>query len=226
MLKNSALKLIAHSKKVLKIAVEYGWLPGARYTNLRDIRDFDRIGLIDIDWENYNFCNHLKAVKETCPILTVAQDIVNIEKLDEIVDQANQLSEYAKYVIVVPKDERLCGKLENIIPSNFILGYSVPTRYGGTSIQTSEFTRPVHLLGGRPDVQIRLAKEMDVFSFDCNRFTIDAAYGYFFNGFRFVKHPKGGYEQCIRDSFNSINMLWETQRGSNKERENEYRLAR
>ncbi len=31
------LKFTTHSKKVLKHAKRHGWLPGARYTNLRDV---------------------------------------------------------------------------------------------------------------------------------------------------------------------------------------------
>ena len=54
--------------------------------------------------------------------------------------------------------------------------------------------RPVHLLGGRPDVQRRLAELMPVFSIDTNRFTLDAAFGDYFDGEMFRPHPIGGYE--------------------------------
>lgn len=207
---NGVLKFIAHSKKVLKIASEYGWFPGARYTNLRDIRDFDLIGFIDIEWKNYDYNMHLKAVKETHPILTVAQDIVNIDMLNEILDQAYELSEHAQHVIVVPKDIRLCGIINNLIPDDFLLGYSVPTKYAGTDINPKEFTRPVHLLGGRPDIQINLSNKMEIFSFDCNRFTLDAAYGYYFNGHKFVRNTIGGYENCLRKSLYYINEMWDS----------------
>lgn len=206
---NKVLKFVAHSKVALKIAIEYGWLPGARYTNLRDIREFDQIGFIDIDWKDYNYKEHLKAVKITKPLFTVAQDVLHIEELDKILDQANELSLYAKCVIIVPKDIKMTGQLEELIPQKFVFGYSVPTKYGGTRIQTSEFKRQVHLLGGRPDVQKKLAEFMDVISIDCNRFTLDATYGDYFNGVKFVKHPTGGYEQCLRDSICNINKLWD-----------------
>jgi len=69
------LRVICHGRLALKIAMKHGWLPGARYTNLRDIRGFDEIGLIDIEWRSYNFSQHLLAVKSTRPILTIAKDI-------------------------------------------------------------------------------------------------------------------------------------------------------
>jgi hypothetical protein len=47
------------------------------------------------------------------------------------------------------------------------------------------FKRPVHLLGGRPDVQRLLAEIMPVVSLDCNRFTLDTAFGDYFDGDKF-----------------------------------------
>lgn len=149
------LKFVAHSATVLEIAVQHGWLPGARYTNLRDVRRFSRLGFLDIDWKNYDFRRHLEATKLTRPIITVARDIEEKRDLRRVIDQAYRLLEHAKYVIVVPKDPLLESRLCQAIPSEFILGFSVPTRYGGTKLSPRAFRRPVHLLGGRPDVQER-----------------------------------------------------------------------
>lgn len=203
------IKCINYSKRVSKHAIRQGWLPGARYTNLRDIKEFDKIGLIDIDWKNYDFNAHLDAVKLVKPILTVARDIEDITELEDIIKQAYILNEYAKYVIIVPKDIRLIGHINELIPEQFILGYSVPTKYGGTKIPISEFrNRPVHLLGGRPNIQLELAKQLNVFSMDCNSFTIDAAFGKYFDGKSFKKHPNGGYDNCINETINNINNSW------------------
>jgi hypothetical protein len=49
---------------------------------------------------------------------------------------------------------------------------------------------------------------MRVVSFDCNRFTVDAAYGKFFDGGRFRRHPVGGYTRCLADSISNIDRLW------------------
>lgn len=209
---NIVLKFVNHSKRVTDIAMKLGWLPGARYTNLRDIKSYDRLGFLDIEWENYDFKKHLSAAKSTYPILTVARDVEDARKLKSILDEAHALSEYADLVLVVPKDPKLANKLNQIIPNQFLLGYSVPTSYGKTYIKPEFFKRPVHLLGGRPDVQRELAERIPVVSFDNNRFTYDAIFGDYFDGEIFRPHPKGGYDSCIRDSIKNINKLWDNYR--------------
>jgi|ERR1043166_607723 hypothetical protein len=204
----SVLKFVAHSYRVLKAAHRLGWLPAARYTNLRDVRRFDRLGFLDIDWKDYRFGQHLCAAKQTKPLITVARDVEDERQLPSILDEAHELAVHANQVVIVPKDPRLEHELEDRIPKEFLLGYSVPTRYGNTRISPKAFNRPVHLLGGRPDVQRRLANSLAVTSIDCNRFTLDAAYGDYFDGTKFRRHPIGGYDRCISDSIKNINKLW------------------
>jgi hypothetical protein len=193
---------------VLQIAVEHGWLPGARYTNLRDVRTFPQLGFLDIDWKKYDFARHLETAGITRPLMTVARDIEHRRDLRRTIDQAFRLLEFARHVVVVPKDPLLEGRLNESIPAEFLLGFSVPTRYGGTKLSPSAFRRPVHLLGGRPDVQRKLANAMPVFSIDANRFTLDAAFGDYFDGEIFRRHPVGGYRVCLRDSVRNITSLW------------------
>ena len=207
------LKFVAHSHRVLKIARRFGWLPGARYTNLRDVRKVERVGFLDIEWKNYSFERHLAAAKATRPVTTVALDIDDPRELTKILDQASELGLHCDHVIIVPKHPSLKNKLNSHVPRRFILGYSVPTRYGGTLIHPRFFKRPVHLLGGRPDVQRKLAEIMPVVSIDCNRFTLDAAFGDYFDGETFRPHPTGGYERCIRESIRNINVLWKCYEG-------------
>lgn len=201
-------RFVAHSRRVLGIASRHGWLPAARYTNLRDVRRFDQIGFIDVDWKEYSFSRHLEAVRMTKPIMTVAKDIENPRDWEKTMDQALELQIHCLYVVIVPKHPFLAERLDRDIPQRFLLGYSVPTKYGGTAISPKAFCRPVHLLGGRPEIQRRLAESMKVISLDCNRFTLDAAYGDYFDGEKFRPHPRGGYVACLRDSIKNINKLW------------------
>ena len=85
-----------------------------------------------------------------------------------------------------------------------------PFKHKQTSLQLpkEKFSMPVHLLGGRPDVQLRLANELNVVSLDCNRFTLDAQYGDYFDGQKMRPHPVGGYDRCIKDSLRNINKCW------------------
>lgn len=206
------VKFVAHSRTVGMIALAHGWLPGARYTNLRDVRKIGQLGFLDIDWKNYNFQRHLAAAKATQPYVTVARDIVRARDLRRTLDEASALAEHCQHVVVVPKARSLAEGLEERIPSVFLLGYSVPTRYGGTVIPPSCFKRPVHLLGGRPDRQLALAARMPVVSLDCNRFTLDAGYGDYFDGTRFRPHPVGGYQLCLEESLLNINRIWDDYR--------------
>jgi hypothetical protein len=201
------LIFVNHSATVQKIAAAHGWLPGARYTNLRDVRRFKRLGFLDIDWKNYDFRRHVEAASQTRPLITVARDIECRRSLRKIIDQAYVLKEYAQHVVLVPKDPSLATKIGDF-PKDFLLGYSVPSRYGATPIAPEAFKRPVHLLGGRPDVQRALATKMPVFSIDANRFTLDASYGDYFDGETFRPHPKGGYHNCLKASVKNITALW------------------
>jgi hypothetical protein len=213
----NVLKFVAHSATVLKIAMAHGWLPGARYTNLRDVKTFKQLGFLDIDWKRYDFIRHLEAAASTRPLVTVARDIEERRDLRRIVDQAYRLLEFAKNVVLVPKDPLLESRLDKL-PSDFLLGFSVPTRYGGTSLSPLAFKRPVHLLGGRPEVQRRLADVMPVFSIDANRFTLDAAFGDYFDGKLFRPHPLGGYRNCLSDSMKNITALWNGYRQGQRKR--------
>ncbi len=203
-------KYVTHSKKVLSLAEKHGWLAGARYTNLRDIKHIKNpeVCFIDIDWKNYSFEKHLNVVSNINPKLTIARDIESIKDLDRIIEEAYQLKRYAEEVALVPKDPKLSKIMEKQIPNDFIFAYSVPTKYGGTDIPIKNFTRAVHLLGGRPDKQRELADQMQVVSFDCNRFTLDAKFGDYFNGKTFKPHPIGGYERCVEESLKNINLIW------------------
>lgn len=204
------LKFVAHGKQTLESVVEMGWRPGARYTNLRDIRNvsFAGHGFLDIHWKKYDFNRHLDAAALSLPLITVARDVERHRDLDAVLKEAEHLSQYATLVVIVPKDPKLSKCLSTAIPQHYLLGYSVPSRYGSTPIEPIEFRRPVHLLGGRPDTQRRLAAQMPVVSLDCNRFTLDAQFGDYFDGDTFRPHPRGGYQTCLRDSIRNIDKLW------------------
>lgn len=206
------VKIICHGRPTLRKAVKLGWLPGARYSNLRDVRGFDTIGLIDCDWQDYSFKKHLEAVKAVNPYLTVARDLVNRRDLSQLSEQAAELRQHAQYVIIVPKIRRFKDVRATMMHRRHILGYSVPTGYGKTSVSLEHFRGVgVHLLGGRPLAQLQLSRKINVVSFDCNSLTIDASFGKYFDGDKFRKHPRGGYMNCVLDSLRGINAMWDRQ---------------
>lgn len=96
----------------MKLAKRYGWLPGARYSNLRDIRGIEEIGLIDIEWEAYSFDRHLAAVKAVRPLITVARDLTSIRDTARLLGEVEMLRRYVKYVVIVPKTRRFAPRVK------------------------------------------------------------------------------------------------------------------
>lgn len=203
------LKIISHSKTVTEFALNSGWHVGARYTNHRDIKTINKVALIDINWKKYNLKKHLSMVKKVRPFYTVAKDITSLEELPKVIRQARLLSKYVEYIIFVPKINGAINIISNKYEGRYILGYSVPSKYGKTEVNIREFNgHPVHLLGGRPDTQRQLANQLNVVSIDGNRLTLDAGFGDYFDLETFRPHPNGGYTNCIKDSIKNINFIW------------------
>lgn len=134
------------------------------------------IVFVDNDFKNYDFEKHLRVVKKVRPKYATVRDYIpqtlckqqgiKYYSLEEILEQAEELSKYAENIIIIPKDRNVIFK----IPDDYILGYSVPTEYGGSPFSIKEFQgRRVHLLGGSPELQYVLAVEnKNVVSLDNN----------------------------------------------------------
>jgi len=98
--------------------------------------------------------------------------------LEQILDWAEELSQYAENVIVIPKYAEAIEK----IPAKYVLGYSVPTSHGGTPLPIEMFQgRRVHLLGGSWKKQLSYMAALgdDVVSFDNNYIQLQANFGGF-----------------------------------------------
>src|SRR5437764_15282713 len=106
------LKFVAHSHRVLKIARRFGWLPAARYTNLRNVRRYDRLGFLDVDWKGHKFKQHLRAAIDTRPLITVARDVEQMENHPSILDEALELLQYATHVALETNDVRTENEMQ------------------------------------------------------------------------------------------------------------------
>jgi uncharacterized protein DUF6610 len=210
------LKIVIHGRDVQRLAATYGWGNGARYTNLRDIREHHPIAFIDIDWKNYSFDLHLKAVKRVQPFITVMKDIEEENDFTKVVSRSKLFFEWTEYVILVPKFKAWKAKFERHLTERHIIGYSVPTRYGSTTIGLSKIDHPVHLLGGRPDRQRDLGLMGNVVSIDCNRFTLDAAFGDYFDGVKYNYERCLSYQECLARSIQGIDFAWSSYIPSNE----------
>lgn len=146
------------------------------------------ITFIDNAYENYNHQHHLSVVKRFTPKYATVMDIMTKEQcakdnivyhpLEEILDWAEELSQYAQNVIVIPKYDCLSR-----IPTKFMLGYSVPTSHGGTPLPVSIFKDwRVHLLGGSWKNQLAILHELEdsVVSIDNNHVHKIAQYAQYY----------------------------------------------
>ena len=142
---------------------------------------------IDNDFYNYDHSVHLESVKKWKPKYCTVMDIMTEEQcktagakwfsFNQIIEWAEELSQYAQNVIVIPKYD--CIK---DIPKKFMLGYSIPTKHGGTPLPVNLFRgRRIHLLGGSWKSQLDYLAELgdDVVSLDNNYINKMSNYGSF-----------------------------------------------
>jgi hypothetical protein len=113
----------------------------------------------DQDFHNPEREKYMRALSEHRPTMATVLDWVQDEQLDEVLDWAEEAAQFvSELIMVVPKVMGGVGRLPRRIGGKtVVLGYSVPTRYGGTGLPAWEFAGwPVHLLGGSPHKQMEL----------------------------------------------------------------------
>lgn len=125
---------------------------------------------VDQDWKKPDRARYMAAIQKHRPTMATVLDWERDEQFDEVIEWAEEAAPYVKQVVIIPKVMGQIGRVpERIGGADVVLGYSVPTRYGGTELPPWEFgRRPVHLLGGSPHRQIHLAHYMNVVSADGN----------------------------------------------------------
>lgn len=148
------------SPALAKLATTVGIRPGIisssvsdRYVEQVDALSLD-IGFVDNEFKEYDHARHVDAVARLQPKYATVRDImtkaqckragIDFYTFDEVMDMARDVAAHAENVIVIPKTDCI-----DDIPDEFMLGYSVPSSYGGTPIDLDRFAgRRVHLLGG------------------------------------------------------------------------------
>ncbi|NET55977.1 MAG: GNAT family N-acetyltransferase [Symploca sp. SIO2E6] len=142
------------------IASECGWRLGIQSFN-RSNKPGWHMEMIDNQWgDDYDHSQHLELIKANKPLIATVKDIESVEQLREALKQAREIQQYCGRVVLIPK-------VKSWLPSEYWLGFSIPTSHGSTSIEPTWFgDRPVHLLGGSPDAQAHYAKLMNVVSLD------------------------------------------------------------
>lgn len=163
----SLIYCAAGNERLAQIAIDAGFLYGARLPDTI----YHSVYFADQDWRNPNREKYVLALAQHKPALATVLDWERPEQLPEVLQWAEDVAAVvSEAVIVIPKVSGGIELLPRAIGGRRVrLGYSVPTRHGGTSVPLHEFIGwPVHLLGGPPHKQMGLVKYLSVSSADGN----------------------------------------------------------
>lgn len=197
-----------------QIAIECGHLSGTQLPNKVYLPPY----FADQDWRHPNRPAYLEMLRTHQPRLATVLDWEYEEQLCEVLGWAEDAAAFVDCLILIPKVHGGVGRLPRMIGGKPVrLGYSVPTKYAGTDLFLSEFIGwPIHLLGGSPKNQMKLARYLDVRSTDGNYIHHKVAHGQFFDGTRWMQLRDAGInaqgkeipETILRLSWPAIKQAW------------------
>lgn len=137
------------------IAITAGFLYGAQLPNTIYYPPY----FCDQDWKRPDKAAYLTALAEHRPHMATVLDLEHRNQLGEVLGWVEEAAAFVEVIIIIPKVSGIIAQLPHLIRGREVrLGYSVPTGYGGTAVPVQEFMGwPVHLLGGSPQAQMKLA---------------------------------------------------------------------
>lgn len=208
------------NRRLAEIALDAGMLYGARLpARGLPFRPY----FTDQEWRQPDRARYMDALAEHHPHMATVLDLERWQQLDEVLNWAEEAARYAQTVVIIPKAHHIIAELPRTVGGAQVrLGYSVPTRYAGTTVQLHEFEGwPVHLLGGSPEKQMALYRVLDVRSADTNMTNKQAMRGMFWSpGLNGASNPywptlseAGGWSgdapyEAFRRSCNNVMAAW------------------
>lgn len=159
---------------------------------------------VDQKWKRPDFVKYMAALAQYKPRLATVLDLERFDQLARVIWWATIAAQYVtEAVIIIPK----CHGIIRFIPRQICgkevrLGYSVPTSFGGTCVNYSEFSGwPVHLLGGSPLNQRKCTKYLDVKSCDGNyHLKMATRYNQYFVGDGSATYAKNRFWPSLREA--------------------------
>lgn len=199
-----------------RIALEEGFTLGVRSDRLSHYP----VQFVDINYKRPNFYQHWLRVGAERPKYASIVDLPEGEMTDADVCRMGAqylwLKDYCDFVIIIPKRPRQIALIPEL--PNIVIGYSVPTSYGGAAYPLKELTgRKVHLLGGSPAEQFRYYSYLtdkgygQIVSVDGSAAKKGACFGDFWNGKRWQQNEYAGenhYYDSWRKSCRGIMRMW------------------
>lgn len=186
------------NRRFAEIAIEAGFLYGAQLPKTIYFHPW----FCDQDFKRPRYVDYIQALRKYRPYLASVLDIEESRRLDEYLMRAEEISQYCTEVMLIPKVHGIIKELPREINGKRVrLGYSVPTRFGGTTVPISEFQDwPIHLLGGSPTKQFKLAKQMNVVSCDGNYHQLMAGHCQYFVPDGSARYARNRFWPTLRES--------------------------
>lgn len=155
------------NRKYAERALKAGMLYGARLP----VKVYFPPYFVDQEWLNPNRVKYMDALAEHRPAIATVLDLEYPHQFDEVLSWAEEAARWvSEAVIIIPKVDLIEYIPRFIAGKEIRLGYSVPTRFGGTPIPYQYFKGwPVHLLGGSPEQHLAYAQLLNVISADTNK---------------------------------------------------------
>ena len=148
------------NKKFAAIAMDCGFVYGAQLPGTV----YFAPEFVDQNWKSPDLEKYVEAVSSHMPRIATVLDWERWDQLGTAIDWAYAIAPYVREaVVIIPKVKTARSGWQNYIPKSIDglevrLGYSVKTKYGGTPIHLTQFLDwPIHLLGGNPLIQARIA---------------------------------------------------------------------
>lgn len=155
------------NKDRAETAIKFGFEYGAQLPNTIYFAPY----FVDQDWENPRRSAYMAALEKYKPSMATVLDLERMDQLDEVLSWAEEAAQFVEQVLIIPKVFSIIPLLPHSIQGDVevVLGYSTPTKFAATEVPVWEFgNRPVHLLGGAPQVQMELTYYLNVVSVDGN----------------------------------------------------------
>lgn len=193
-----------------KIAIDAGFKYGAQLPGKGTV--YFPVEFADQNWKKPNRARYMELLAQHKPHMATVLDLEREDQLPEVLSWGEEAAQFVDVVLIIPKVFSIIGRIPHHIgKADVRLGYSVPTLYGGTELPLWEFEhRPVHLLGGSPKKQLRIADYLNVLSADGNAIQKAAQHGQVWRG----NWKDGGiYEgefmyQCFEESCHNVIAAW------------------
>lgn len=149
-----------------QIAIDAGFIYGAQLPGTV----YHPVDFADQAWKRPNRDGYMAALMQHKPRMATVLDLERQEQLLEVLGWAEDAARFVEVVIIIPKVFGIVPEIPTAIGGKSVrLAYSVPTKYGGSELPLWEFGRRlVHLLGGSPQAQMKLARYLNVASVDGN----------------------------------------------------------